>query len=348
MDHQKHKNPPQITALKLAQLKITRVKHTIVALGVASSQLKAHAQSNKADSNYIKPFEKTNIAELYSGIYNTTFNFRDKADRENSYKLRVNSSAYIGADVIYKGLFILYAFNVPGTELNNKAKFRYRQINFRFGSRKLIFQPFFTSYSGMLIPQEHRRDFELFQGINFLNAGLEVYYYFNPTRFSPKAAYAFSEKQIRSYGSPFVSLTGMWNKIKWKDPSTDLIHDPQTYSLLASHPQWISLIGKLGYAYNLSLKNWLIAPSVMAGAGLIRENTPEGSAIRPVTKVQATLNGGFNGDHFYFYTGGMISNESNRLLVKNVQSTNWTVNLTLGHRFRSFKKKKTSPAEPAQ
>jgi hypothetical protein len=330
---------PADNSIKKLQLRIQQIKNTVLAAVLLSFQLTTFAQSDKPDSSYIKSFEKGNIAEIYSGIYNTTYNFRDKQNRENSFKLRVNSSAYVGADIIYKGLFILYAFNVPGTELNSKAKFRYRQINFRFGSRRLIFQPFFTSYNGMLIPQQHSRNFELFQGIRFLNAGLETFYYFNPTRFSPKAAYAFSEKQIRSYGSPYVSLTGMWNKIKWEDPSVNMIHDTQTYNLLASHPQWISVIAKAGYAYNCALNNWLIAPSVMAGAGLIRENAKDNITLRPVTKVQATLNGGYNGDNYYAYAGGTISNENSSLLVKNVQSTNWTINLTVGHRFRSFKKK---------
>jgi hypothetical protein len=314
---------------------------TIIALLIPG--MTAFGQGQHADSSYIRPFPKPNTIEVYTGMYNTSFNFRDNKQKENSYKLRVNSSSYIGADISYKWLYVQYAFNVPGTELDNNASFKYRQLNFRFGSRKLIFQPFYSSYNGLLIPEDRRRGFEPFQGIDFKNAGLETFYYFKPTCFSPKAAYAFSERQMQSCGTPFVSLTVMWNTINWKNPSPGLVNDPETYQLLTSKPQWISVIPKAGYAYNLSLKNWLIAPSVLVGMGLIRENANNTVAYRTIAGIESSLNAGYNGYNCYAYVGGLIRSESSRLLVKDMKSQHWVLNITYGHRFNTIVKKKRKP-----
>lgn len=298
------------------------------------------AQSPPADTTYIKPFAKTNYVEIYSGLYSSDYKFRDNNTRESNYQLRLNSSAYLGADISYKWLYIEYSFNIPGTKLDNRASFKYRQVKLRLGNRKIIYQPFFGYYNGLLVPKHDRSSYDQFQGIRFMNAGMEVQYYFNPTRYSPKAANAFSEIQRRSVGSPIFTATAMWDKVKWPNPSRGLIRDPQTYDLLASNPEWLSFIVKGGYAYNFVKNKWLIAPVAYLGAGMLRENTIGSSSYRAVTQVKGVINAGYNGHKYYVYVCGVADNLSSRLLVKNVQHFSWNMFLTLGYRFKSPDKKR--------
>ncbi|PZR27083.1 MAG: hypothetical protein DI535_11755 [Citrobacter freundii] len=298
------------------------------------------AQSPPADTTYIKPFAKTNYVEAYTGLYSSHYKFRDNNTRESNYQLRLNSSAYLGGDVSYKWFYIEYSFNIPGTKLDNQASFKYRAVKLRLGNRKFIYQPFFGYYNGLLVPKQGRDSYDQFRGIKFLTAGMEVQYYFNPTRYSPKAANAFSEIQRRSVGSPIITATAMWDKVKWPNPSRGLIRDPQTYDLLASNPEWLSFIVKGGYAYNFVKKKWLIAPVGYLGAGMLRENTLGSPSYRAVTQVKGVLNAGYNGDNYYMYVCGVADNLSSRLLVKNVQHFSWNMFFTVGYRFKSPDKKR--------
>jgi|SRR6218665_19654 len=298
------------------------------------------AQSPVADSNYIKPFAKTNYVELYSGLYGSAYRFRNNNTRESNYQLRLNSCAYLGAVISYKWLYVEYSFNIPGTKLDNNARFKYRQVKLRLGNRKMIYQPFFSYYNGLLVPKHDRGSFDQFQGLRFMNAGMEVLYYFNPTQYSPKSANAFSEKQQRSVGSPIITATAMWDKTKWPSPSRDLIRDPQTYDLLASNPEWLSLIVKGGYAYNFVKKKWLIAPVAYIGAGMLRENTTGSPSYRAVTQVKGVINAGYNGDKYYMYVCTVADNLSSRLLVKNVQRFSWNMFFNIGYRFKASRKKR--------
>ncbi|OZI09779.1 hypothetical protein BWI93_02625 [Siphonobacter sp. BAB-5385] len=300
------------------------------------------AAAQAVDTTYIRPFSKPNTLEVYSGLYNINFDFSDRYFQKNDFQLRVNRSATLGADLTYKWLYVQYAFNLPGTMLDNQAQFNYRQLKVRLGNRKWIVQPFYQFYNGLLIPEGKHRGFEIFRGITFESAGAEVMYYVHSRQFSPKAAYAFSEQQRRSSGSAFVTATGLWHAIRWPVPSPDLIEDPGTFTLLSRNPAWVSLLLKGGYAYNLVIHNWLIAPSASIGVGGLKETQVKGMAIRSVTQLQGNLNAGYNGSNWYTYLSGSWTNLNTKLLIKDMQRVSWTLTATAGFRFRSSRKKMLS------
>ncbi|NIG56683.1 DUF4421 family protein [Chitinophaga sp. Cy-1792] len=291
---------------------------------------------SRPDSSYLRPFLKRNMAEVYTGLYYTNFNF---TGNKNSYQLRANSNAYIGADVSYKWLYVQLAFNIPGTSLDNRIKFKYQNYKFRWGNHRFVFQPYYQSYNGLLIPQASRNGYDAFRGIDFMSAGLDCYYFVNASRFSHKAGYAFSEDQTRSAGSLYFSLSGIWNKVRWPAPSKELITDSTTYALLSANPEWISVIPKAGYAYNLVHHKWLLAPTVQAGAGALRELNTGNYSVRVVTELRATINGGYNGDNYYIYLSSDWYNLNTHLLIQDMQRVYWTLSLTAGMRFKSLPKK---------
>ncbi|WPQ61514.1 DUF4421 family protein [Chitinophaga sancti] len=297
--------------------------------------------AQKTDSAYIQPFQRKNTFELYSGTYSTTFKFRTHRNRQHNYKLAVNSSGYLGGDVSYKWLYLQYSVNIPGTELDNKAKYHYRLIRMQFGSHAVSVEPFYNAYNGLLIPNHDHRGYEAFQGIDFTNAGLDLFYYINHKKYSYKAATSFSEQQLQSAGAVFLAATPLWHQISWRKPTPHLISDSSTYNLLSSNPSWLSLVFKGGYTHNIVLgqHKWIIAPAVMFGAGALHELNTNNYRLQAVTDMQGWINGGYNGDKYYAYLNASWENLNTNLLVKDMHRTDWNLGFTLGYRFAHLPKK---------
>jgi len=306
------------------------------------SHRSSFAQKHAVDSNYIQPFDKTNIIEIYPDIYSTRFNFYSPRERKNNYSLVANSNAHISTNLNYKWLSLSYSWAMPGTELDKHVRLQYTSLNLTLGGKQMRFRPFYESYNGLLIPvQKVKRRYDIFQGIQFTSAGFDYYFFSNTKQFSFNAAKSFSLKQVKSAGSIFVMATPSWQKINWKTPSRALVKDSTTYNLLSQRPEWISFIVRIGYTYNFAIDKgkWIIAPAILTGAGLLREiNTAERS-MHAVTNMQAWLNAGYNGPVFYFYLHAWWNNQQTDLLIKDMKQVNSNFSLTAGYRFHNFHKK---------
>ena len=301
------------------------------------------AQNLNPDSSYIHSFSKTNVIEIYPGIYSSRFDFSKPGERKNDYSLVANSSAHISTNLNYKWLSLRYSWAVPGTELDKNIKLQYASLSLNFRIRQMRFRPFYESYNGLLIPKQKKKNdsFTIFRGIQFTDAGFDYYFFTNTKLFSYSAARSFSVNQTKSAGSVFLMATPAWQKINWKNPSRDLLTDSATFNLLSQDPEWVSLIARIGYTYNFSLQKgkWIIAPAVVAGAGLLKEINIKGNKLQPVTNLQAWLNAGYNGPDYYFYFHAWWNNLQTNLLIKNMNQVNTNFSLTAGFRFHNFKKK---------
>lgn len=292
------------------------------------------------DSAYIKEFARKNSLELYTGQYSTEFRFTKKFDATQNFKLRVNSSSYVGLDLSYKWLYLQYSFNLPGTQLDSRNYFKYRLVRFQFGNRKINIQPFYNYYNGLLIPETGHRRFKPFQDIAVSNAGFDLFYYTNCTKFSSSSANIFSEQQLQSAGSLFFCLTPLWQKIYWRKHTRGLIHDSTTYDLLSSNPEWVSLLPGVGYTYNLVPgKGWLIAPAVLAKAGGLKEIHPVKRSIQFLSDLQFWVNAGYSQERYYVYLNTSFERLNSNLLIKDLNRVDLNISLTGGIRFGSLKKK---------
>ena len=181
------------------------------------------AQNQLVDSNYIRAFERTNIIEIYPGIYSTHFNFSNRRQRKNDYSLVANSNAHISTNINYKWISLRYSWAMPGTQLDKNVKLQYTSLGANFGGKQMRFRPFYESYNGLLVPVQKIKDsFDIFEGIQFTSAGFDYYFFTNTKLFSFKAANSFSAKQVKSAGSVFLMVTPSWQKINWKTPSRDI------------------------------------------------------------------------------------------------------------------------------
>ena len=299
------------------------------------------AQQAAVDSNFIRPFNKQNVLEVYPGIYSTHFNFTNPGERKNDYRLAVNSSGYFGAYAKYKWLSLKYEVNMPGTQLDKDVKFKYTSFHFRFGNRQMLFHPFYDTYNGLLIPEGRRRQYEPFRNIRFTDAGFDYYYFTNTRHFSFRAGNFFSEQQVKPAGAFFLMATPIWQQISWANPTRGLIGDSSTYTLLSSNPQWISLITRVGYSYNFVFPKtrWIVSPAVIFGTGALQETNTDNKKLQGVYDVKAWLNAGYNGPNYYCYLNAGWGNLQTNLFIKNMHQVTSNVSVTCGYRFNKFKKK---------
>lgn len=302
----------------------------------------ATAQNEQADTDFIQSFSRPDVIELYPGIYSTHFNFTGPRERKSDFRLVANSSAYIGTYINYKWASLKYSWAMPGTQLDKNVRLRYTSLSLRVGTRQMAFHPFYDSYNGLLIPEKKTGErYQPFRGIQFSDAGADIYFYTNSKQFSYHAADYFSELQTKSKGSFFMMGTPMWQKINWKNPSSNLISDSTTFRLLSSDPQWLSLIGRIGFSYNFVFQKgkWSIAPAFLIGGGATRQINTDQDRLQAATDVQGWVNAGYNGSVYYFYINAWWDQLQTNLLIKNLRQVNSDFSITAGYRFQHLKKK---------
>lgn len=306
----------------------------LVAAGITQAQV-------QRDTSFIATFDRDNTVEIYPGYYTTRFNFTGYGKRPSSFRLTANTNAYAGFFVNYKWLAFQYAWGIPGTELAKGIKLKHVSFSFRYNRPRVSLYPFFDGYDGLLLQtaKPHAR-FDSFRGMQLFRAGLRAYYFTNTTHYAYRAGLSFSEQQLRSAGGVIFSAIPQWQQINWKSPSRALIRDSVTYQLLASDPQWLSLVAGTGYNYNWVFQKgkWIVSPALIAGIGGLKELNRTRS-VQPMLNLQAWVNAGYSGPVFYACINGTIQASQTHLIVRKLNTMDDEVSLTLGYRFKSHSKK---------
>ncbi|MGJ7031418.1 DUF4421 family protein [Niabella hirudinis] len=295
----------------------------------------------RQDTAFIAGFDRENTVEVYPGYYTTRFNFAGFGKRPAQFRLTANTNAYAGFFVNYKWLSFQYAWGIPGTELAKGIRLKHASFSFQYNRPRVRFYPFFDGYDGLLLQTAKRHPrFDSFRGMQLLRAGVRSYYFTNTGRYAYRAGLSFSERQLRSAGGFIFNATPQWQQINWKNPSRALIRDSVTYHLLASDPQWLSLVAGAGYNYNWVFNDgkWVVSPAVIGGIGGIKElnNT---RLVQPMLNLQGWINAGYSGPVFYACINGSIQTSQTHLLVRKLNTRDDELFLTLGYRFKSHSKK---------
>lgn len=177
--------------------------------------------------------------------------------------------------------------------------------------------------------------------ISTWNTGVNGIYLFNKNRYSIRAAYNFSEKQIKSGGSFLLSGTlntfslradsavyGVKYEAKFGAPADFSKLDYTTFSVAP------------GYAYTLVLKNFFINGSFSIGPANHWVNYQSGAG----SKNEITLNSfvdfrmsiGYNSDRFF--SGISFVTQARNIKIDQIQftSANSIFKMVIGYRFKEF------------
>ena len=184
--------------------------------------------------------------------------------------------------------------------------------------------------------------------ISSANFGLTVNYIFNNSRFSYKAAFSDTERQLKNAGSLIAG--GSFFSYQTKADSSFIPHEIASKYFINSRS--ISKSGvrafnaNLGYAYSLLfLKNGIITMSYILGAG-VQENSFD-LDVDDIKKLRFSINQtgrlgiGYRFNRYYLRFSIISSNQYTSLNFNNMGIINGTnfMQVSLGKRI-SFKKSK--------
>jgi hypothetical protein len=297
------------------------------------------------DSSYIQKFAKPNDVEIYTGVSKTSFRFR-KLTNDNyisKHKLFANTSAYTGFTIDYNWLSIDYSRNIPNTSVAKQStSIKALGIRFRKTYNQFLFEAGTDKYKGLIL-QVDRRQQEFYDDINYRSYFTRITYIFNAERFSLNAARSYSVLQAKSAGSFMVALSPFYQRLTLKG---DFAGYEETDSVFLSEinkkPSSLSLVVTGGYTYNYVFEGegWSLNPGIFMGPAIQKKlYQKNGTSLKLIANYQLVLNGGYNGQHYYFHVNAAYSNVNNHLMNSKMSINDRSVSLTIGYRMGKLKNK---------
>jgi hypothetical protein len=312
----------------------------IISFGSANAQF-------VIDSSYIKKFEKENDVEVYTGVTKTSFRFRELANDNfvSQHKLFANTSAYTGFTIDYNWLSIGFSKNIPNTSVGKQStSIKAVSLHFRKTHEKFLFEAGTDKYRGLILQVNRRqRKYEYYDELNYRSYFTRITYIFNAERFSLNAARNYSLLQAKSAGSFMAIVSPFFHRFTLKGGSIEYEESDSVFlSEIRKKPTSVNLLVSGGYTYNFIFNEgeWSINPGFFMGPAIQKNIKPkEGQSLKLIANYQLVLNGGYNGQHFYFHVNAVYNNNSYHFMNSKMSIHNRGVSLTCGYRMGKLKNK---------
>ena len=298
------------------------------------------------DSDYIKKFEKENDVEAYTGATKTSFSFRNFVNDDISqYKLFANTSAYTGFTIDYNWLSLDFSKNIPNTSVARQStSIKTFGVHLHKTHNNFLFEAGTNKYSGLILQIDRRkREFEYYEDINYRSYFTRISYIFNAERFSLKAARNYSLLQAKSAGSFIATVSPFFQRFTLKGGFNEYDRSDSAFlSEISKKPSSVNLLISGGYTYNFIFNDgeWSINPGIFAGPAIQKKSYPEqGRSLKLIANYQLLLNGGYNGQNYYFHINAIYNNVINHFIDSKMSTQNRGVSLTVGYRMGKLKNK---------
>jgi hypothetical protein len=208
------------------------------------------------DTTYVEKYDQKMTIKSYISTNSIEI---EKKDRY----YRPNNTLNVGLGFSVKNTVIDLEYDFGILELGGKKRGKTKSVDFqvhRYG-RHFLLDLFFQKYRGF---HEGGKEIELYPDLSIRQIGAEGSYLFNGNKFSAKAAFDQSEKQLRSVGSFILGGGIYFYKIR----------SAKGLLSLSDHTNNLQLGMNAGYAYSWVLDDhWLL--SGMGTAGLNFGNEPD-------------------------------------------------------------------------
>ena len=314
----------------------------VVILSAYSAKAQFHI-----DSSYIKKFEKENDVEVYAGVKKTSFRFRQFANDNfiSQHKLFANTSAYTGFTIDYNWFSLDFSKNIPNTSVAKQStSIKALGIHLRKTHGKFLFEAGTDKYKGLILQIDRRqREYEYYDDINYRSYFTRITYIFNAERFSLKAARSYSLLQAKSAGSFMVTASPFYQRFTLKGGFNENERSDSAFlSEISKKPSSLNLLVSGGYTYNFIFNDgeWSINPGIFAGPAVEKNLYPkDGQSLKFIANYQLVLNGGYNGQNFYFHLNAVYNNNTYHFMNSKMSIHNRGVSLTVGYRIGKLKNK---------
>lgn len=309
------------------------------------------------DSTFVKAYRNNLIVRLYSGEKSHTLQLSD-LDSNYSLKYLPNGYTNLGIGVNFRSFGLSLATKIP---LWQMSEIRHGETS-RFGIQSYIYTSMFSvdllssflrgyylvnsadHISGYSKKFEYQR-----KDISSANIGITVNYIFNNKRFSYRAAFSDTERQLKSAGS----LLAGGSVISYQTHADSSLVPREIKPAFFPKSRDISKSGviafnaTIGYAYSLVfLKNGIFTLSYVIGSGL-QENTFDREVNEEINRWRFSINHtgrigiGYRFNRYYLRFGIIRSTQYTNLRYNDLGIGNGTnfMQVSLGKRFDLKKKK---------
>jgi hypothetical protein len=281
---------------------------------------------------------------------NLSFNIRSRTGQRKSVTYSPNGNYFLGAGFFYKKIGLELAFKLPVSDRNNERYGRTRfldwQTNFygpRFGG-DLTFQ----RYKGFYPQQPASVDSTWRSGKNYpyrsdiiaRNMAANAFYIFNHKRFSYKAAFTQTEKQLQSAGS-FILMAAI-SHLRFDGnrallPGSAVGQSEEDASFRQGSFSTTAILP--GYAYTFIIDDFYFSASIQVGGGLQYKkyviNQTAQQEFSLARKNHMRISGGYNGHRWMAGASVIMDNTPVRTQQIVLSASNFNVKLFVGYRFNA-------------
>ncbi len=266
------------------QMQVSISKICAILVFVVFLPYRSNAQ---VDSVYITPFEQELFIGIYS-YYQYTMLTHEISDKE-SIVYKPNSPVGMGLSFAYRNFSLSGGMSFNFMRDKKRGKTKAIDFQYHYYGKKFIFDLFLQDYKGFYTG-ENGKVLVMYPDIRLTQYGLYGQYVFNHKKFSYRAAFNQSERQLKSAGSFQLGGGFYYNQVR-SDSSLVMYgkNDLNNYQ--------ISISG--GYAYVWVIKkNYLISAGMAFGINIGFGDTHESKKVEVSPSMFPRISAGYNGNNW--------------------------------------------------
>ncbi|WP_165041965.1 DUF4421 family protein [Dysgonomonas sp. ZJ709] len=166
----------------------------------------------QVDSSYIRPFDQKLAIRAY--VMDSYSALSQDYDYDTEYTYRPNNPISLGLGVSWKNSSLSGSYGFGFMRDKKKGNTKSFAFQYHYYKRKYVFDLFFQNYKGFYQEDASDKMIAFCPDIKLIQYGAYGQYFFNNKKFSYKAAFDQSERQMRSVGSFQIGGGVFYNDIR--------------------------------------------------------------------------------------------------------------------------------------
>ena len=266
---------------------------------------------NKNDTIYIEEYDAEFLVQPFFSGKNVKVSIKDKEEEKDFIDYKPNLRQSVGIVAAYKGLRLTLSLKLPeNDDTYGKTKYTFLQLHLR--GRKYGLNLYCQNYKGFYLSNPNKFDTVYFAGgpfparpdIHYTSIGFQTYYSFSK-KFSIKAAFHQSERQLKNAGSFMIMLSNRFDHLSNNNSLIPKSHKSD-YNDLANFKRggFNTLLLQPGYGYSFIYERFYFTPVVFVGGGVQFQsyyNVPGGRKfkLKLIPKINFQNAIGYTGDFMF-------------------------------------------------
>lgn len=306
--------------------------------------------SLKTKNAYIADFSQNYMARVFYANRNFSFNLRSRIGEKRTIQYAPNGQNYVGFGFFFKKTGLELGLKLPVSDALNQryGKTKYFNLQTNYYGDKIGADLAFQRYQGFYVKNPYETDTTWLPGNNYpqrkdiiaRNISVNVYYIFNNKKFSYRAAFAQTERQVKSAGS-FVMM-GAVSHLRFGS-SNSFIPEAQlaTFGEKTSFKEgnFYSIALLPGYAHTFVVNSYYLSLSFHLGVGIQHKHYIVSDRLYDdlniFRKSNLRIAGGYYGKRFLGGLSLIIDNTPIQLQNVVLSASMVNVKIFAGYRFNS-------------